>query len=141
MRVQTRTLQVPRWGAGAFSPGLTSGGAPATNGQNKISGQPGTVPVPSPRPAALDDSVLGGPYNQPSAVAPNVIYPSIYTFHANPSVHFPGAILSDNVMPVPAPNPGRTSLQWQHRVRVGGRTTTSAVRPFTSWPTYSGGTA
>lgn len=136
MRVQTRTLQVPRCGAGAFSPGLTSGGAPATNGQNKISGQPGTVPVPSPRPSALDDSALGGPFNQPSSVAPNVIYPSIYTFHANPSVHFPGKIMSDNVMPVPAPNPGRTSLQWQHRVRVGGRTTTSAIRPFTSWPTY-----
>ena len=137
MRVQTRTLQVPRCGAGAFSPGLTSGGAPATNGQNKISGAPGTVQIPSPSPAALDDSELGGPYNQPSTVAPNWFAPCLYTFHANPSVHFPGKIMSDNVMPVPVPNPGRTALQWQHRVRVGGRTTTSAVRPFTSWPTYA----
>jgi hypothetical protein len=138
MRVQTRTLQVPRYGAGAFSPCLTSGGAPATNGQNKISGQPGTVPVPSPRPAALNDGELGGPFNQPSAVAPNWFMPSIYTFHANPTVHFPGAIDCDNVMPTPTPNPGRTSLQWQHRVRVGGRTTTSAIRPFTTWPSYGG---
>lgn len=138
MRVSTRTLQVPRWGAGAFSPGLTSGGAPATNGQNKISGCPGTVPVPSPRPAALNDGELGGLLNQPSSVAPNVFYPSIYTFHANPTVHFPGAILCDNVVPVPADNPGRTALQWQHRVRVGGRTTTTSVRPFTTWPTYRG---
>lgn len=80
--------------------------------------------------------MLGGPYNQPSRVAPDWILPCIYTFHANGTVHFPGKIMSDNVMPVPTPNPGRTSLQWQHRVRVGGRTTTSAVRPFTSWPTY-----
>jgi hypothetical protein len=131
-------LQVPRIGAGAFSPGLTSGGAPATNGQNKVSGMPGTVQVPSPRPAALDDSQLGGLLNQPSAVAPNYFNPCIYTFHANGTVHFPGSIMSDHVMPTPTPNPGRTALQWQHRVRVGGRTTTSAVRPFTSWPTYRG---
>jgi hypothetical protein len=136
MRVQTRTLQVPTSGRGAFLPGLTSGGAPATNGQNKISGAPGTIPVPTPRPAALDNGILGGPLDQPSAVAPNWSLPCLYTFHANPTVHFPGKIDCDNVMPVPTPNPGRTALQWQHRTRLGGRTTTSAVRPFTSWPTY-----
>ena len=141
MRVQTRTLQVPRCGAGAFSPGLTLGGAPVTNGQNKISGAPGTIPIPSPRPSALDDGGLGGPFNQPSSVAPDYFLPCLYTFHANGTVHFPGAINSDNVMPVPAPNPGRTALQWQHRFRLGGRTTTSAVRPFTAWPTYSGAQA
>lgn len=140
MRVQTRTLQVPRLGAGAFAPCLTIGGAPATNGQNVITGHPGTEAVPSPRPAALNDSELGGPLNQPSSVAPNVIYPSIYTFHANPTSHFPGRLVSDHVLPVPAGNLGRTALQWQHRVRVGGRTTTRALRPFVQWPTYGGGT-
>lgn len=142
MRVQTRTLQVPTIGAGAFSPGLTSGGAPATNGQNIISGSPGTTPVHAPRPPALNDSELGGPHNQPSSVAPNVIYPCIYTFHANSTVHFPGKILSDHVLPVPAGSDGRSAKQWQHRVRLGGRTTTSSLRPFTQWPTYNqGGTA
>lgn len=139
MRVQTRTLQVPKGCAGAFSPGLTIGGAPATNGRNIVTGAPGTVPVYAPRPAALDDSQLGGPLNQPSSVAPNFIMPCIYTFHANPGVHFPGKIKSDNPLPVPVPNHGRTALQWQHRTRVGGRTATPAFRPFTQWPVYGGG--
>ncbi len=141
MRVTTRVLQTPRFGLGAFCPTLTYGGAPATNGQNKISGAPGTVPIASPRPSALDDEGLGGPYNQPSAVAPNVFYPSLYTFHANPTVHFPGKINSDNAMPVPAVDLGRTPLQNQHRFRQGGRTATAAPRPFTSWPTYGGSQA
>lgn len=140
MRVQTRTLQVPPSCAGAFAPGLTIGGAPATNGQNRIAGAPGTVPVRSPRPPALNDDALGGPLNQPSSVAPDWIMPCIYTFHANSTVHFPGKILSDHVLPTPIPNPGRTALQWQHRFRLGGRTATTAMRPFTQWPTYSGGT-
>jgi hypothetical protein len=126
---------------GAFSPTLTYGGAPATNGQNKISGAPGTIPIPSPPPAALNDGQLGGPYNQPSNVVPDYFLPCLYTFHANGTVHAPMAINSDNVMPVPIPNPQRTALQWQHRVRIGGRTTTTAVRPFTTWPTYSGAQA
>jgi hypothetical protein len=109
-----------------------------SNGQNIITGAPGTVPVYSPRPAALDDSLLGGPYNQPSACAPDYILPSIYTFHANPSVHFPGKIDSDNVLPVPAGATTRSALQQQHRTRIGGRTATSAIRPFTQWPTYRG---
>lgn len=140
MRVQTRTLQVPRCGAGAFSPTLTRGGAPASNGQNIITGAPGTSPVYSPRPAALSDGELGGQFNQPSSVAPNWILPAIYTFHANPTVHFPGKLKSDNPLPAPVPNLGRTALQWQHRTRVGGRTATAALRPFTQWPTYGGRT-
>jgi hypothetical protein len=141
VRVQTRTLQVPKGTPGAFSPGLTIGGAPATNGQNIVTGAPGTVPIYSPRPAALNDGQLGGPYNQPSSVAPDWFLPSIYTGHANSTLHFPGRILSDNVLPVPAGNPGRTALQWQHRTRIGGRTATAANRPWTTWPTYGGGRA
>jgi hypothetical protein len=139
MRFSIRTLQVPtKWGMGAFAPTLTFGGAPATNGQNLISGAPGTIRIPSPRPAALDDSALGGPYNQPSSVAPNWFLPALYTFHANRTSRFPGRLLGDNVLPVPVPNVARTAIQSQHRVRVGGRTATAALRPFTQWPTYNG---
>ena len=139
MRLSIRTLQVPtKWGAGAFTPTLTFGGAPSSNGQNLISGAPGTIRVPSPRPAAMSDGELGGPYNQPSVVAPNWFLPSLYTFHANPSVHFPGRLFHDAVLPTPATNIGRTGLQTQHRFRMGGRTTTAAFRPFTQWPSYGG---
>lgn len=136
MRIQVRTLDVPIKGMGAFIPTLTMGGAPVTNGQNLVTGAPGTVRVPSPPPAALDDSSLGGDFNQPSNVAPNWFLPSIYTFHANPSVHFPGKIKSDNPLPIPAVAVSRIPAQLQHRTRIGGRTVTAAIRPFTIWPTY-----
>jgi hypothetical protein len=141
MRFSVRTLQVPtRWGMGAFSPGQTWTPTAATNGQNQVSGAPGTVRIPSPRPAALNDEELGGPYNQPSSVAPDWFLPSIYTGHANSTLHFPGRVFGDNVLPHPVPNQGRSAIQTQHRFRIGGRTATSAMRPFTQWPVYSGGT-
>ena len=136
MRIQTRTLDVPIKGMGAFLPTLTMGGAPVTNGQNIITGAPGTVRVFSPAPAALDDSGLGGNLNQPSRVAPNWFLPSIYTFHANSSVHFPGKVKSNNPLPIPAAAVSRSAAQFQHKTRVGGRTVTPNFRPFTTWPTY-----
>jgi hypothetical protein len=137
VRFSIRTLQVPaKWGTGAFLPTLTFGGAPVTNGQNQVLGQPGTVRVASPRPAAMNDGELGGPLNQPSSVAPDWILPSIYVSLVNAALHFPGRLFGDNVLPYPVPNVGRTAIQSQHRVRVGGRTVTSAVRPFVQWPTY-----
>ena len=140
MRVQIRTLQAPRWGGGAFSPTLSMGGAPATNGQNIITGSPGTVRVPSPRPEGMNDMSFGSRYNQPSDVAPNWFLPSIYVAHANPTLHFPGRILQsvDNPIPEPALQLVRSAAQTQHRFRIGGRTVTASIRPFTTWPTYSG---
>jgi len=142
MRVTTRTLQVPtQWGRGAFSPGLSGSATASFNGQHIISGAPGTIRVPSPRPPALSDGELGGPWNQPSSVAPDWFLPALYTFHANPTVHFPGRVFGDNVIPVPTPNPQRSALQLQHRFRIGGRRTTPSVRPFTRWPVYGGSNA
>jgi len=139
MRFQIRTLQVPTKGSGAFMPMLTSQASAATNGQNVVVGNPGTVRVPSPRPPALSDGELGGPFNQPSSVAPDWFLPSIYINRANSTLRFPGKLLSDNVLPVPAVNMGRKIVNWQHKTRVGGRTTTANPRPFTQWPTYGGG--
>ena len=138
MRVAIRTLQNPKRGAGAFNPTMTIGGAPATNGGNLITASWGSVRVRSPRPASMNDGSWAEGYNQPSDVAPNWILPAIATFHANNGVRFPGKINSDNVMPVPAINPTRSPAQTQHRFRIGGRTVTAAIRPFTVWPTYNG---
>ena len=138
MRISYRTLQTPTRGRMAFLPVAASSATASFNGQNKIHGQPGTIPVPSPRPASMNDQSFAGAYNQPSDCAPDVFYPSIYYFIPNRSVHFPGALLNDHVLPVPAKHFGRSAIQSQYRTRVGGRTATAAVRPFTTWPTYRG---
>lgn len=140
MRESIRTLQVPtKWGLGAFSPSRASSATATFNGQHVISGAPGTIRVPSPAPPALDDSALGGPYNQPSRVAPDWFLPCLYTFHANSTVHFPGRLYGDNVLPAPVPNDARVALQLQHKFRLGGRRTTGSHRTFTQWPTYGRG--
>jgi len=138
MRHSIRTLQIPsKWGMGAFVVVPASIGTAAMNGQNVVEGCPGTMRIPSPRPAAMNDSSLGGPLNQPSANAPDCILPSLYVARVNQSLTFPGAIVHDNVLPVPVPNVGRSAIQSQHRTRLGGRTATASLRPFTQWPTYN----
>lgn len=133
-------MQVPRRGAGAFLPTLTRTGTASTAAQNQanVSGSPGTVAVPSPRPAAMTDSQLGGPFNQPSSCAPDVFYPSVYVTRPTALMHFPGLLTCDNVLPVPAIGQSGQPGQTQYRTRIGGRTATAAFRPFTQWPTYAG---
>lgn len=135
MRSQIRILNVPKLGQGAFLPTMTFGGAPATNGQNIVTGAPGTVGVIAPRPAAVTDNSWGGKW-QPSAVVPNMILPSIYVVRANNTYRFPGQVRVDNVLPVPAINQNHVAAQTQYKPRIGGRTVTSSTRPFTQWPTY-----
>ena len=138
MRMTYRVLQLPSKGTSAFTPIAARGAQPNSGGQNQagIVGNPGVHPVASPRPAAMDDQGLGGQFNQPSSCAPDVFYPSVYFWRPDRSVRFPGKLLSDNVLPVPAGVQGRTPVQSQYRTRIGGRTATAAVRPFTQWPTY-----
>ena len=60
-------------------------------------------------------------------MSPNVFYPSVYVAHANPTMHFAGAILQsvDHVVPVPATQPAKIVMQFMHRWRIGGRTVTT----------------
>jgi len=139
MRHHIRTHQVPvNYGTGAFTVLPARSSTASFNSGNVVVGAPGTVPVPSPRPAALNDGELGGPFNQPSSVAPNWILPSIYVAKINTpgNFHLSGGLYTDNYSPVPAATWSRIPAQWQKRVRVGGRTVTSAFRAFTQWPTY-----
>lgn len=141
MRHTIRTLQVPvNYGTGAFSVLPARSSTASYNGGNVVVGAPGTVPVPSPRPAALDDGQLGGPFNQPSSVGPNWFLPSIYVARITRAMfHLTGGLYSDNYSPAPIPDITRLAAQWQKRTRVGGRTVTTANRPFTQWPTYGKG--
>jgi hypothetical protein len=145
MRWQYEVADAPtRFGTLAFVPVPASVPTAATNGQNHVVGMPGTVAIPSPRPAAMNDGELGGPYNQPSSVAPDVFYPSIYFVPINPTMTFDGlgtGLTRGNDHPIPAPVGAVTRVvgNFMHRFRVGGQTVTRAVRPFTQWPTYGGG--
>lgn len=140
MRVAIRMLDAPRRGLGAFLPGLTPGPAPSSQGllSSRIQGHPGTLAVPSPRPAALSDGELGGPYNQPSSVAPNYFQPCVYVPRPAPMVMHRE---STNDLPVKAPYIARSGQQTQYRTRIGGSTATAWPRPFIMWPTYGGGAA
>jgi len=139
MRTQIRTLQVPtRWGTGAFMAVPAAVSTAEFNGQNIVTGVPGTRCIPSPRPPALSDGELGGPYNQPSAVSPNYFKPSIYTVRINRTMLFGGALF-ENVAPAPATAIGAVVRTGWMKPVIGGNRVTRAVRPFTQWRTYSGG--
>jgi hypothetical protein len=138
MRFQIRTLQVPQhWGTGAFVCVPAQQSTASFNGQNIVTGAPGTVPVPSPRPPALNDGELGGPWNQPSSVSPDFILPSIYVAHANSTMHFPGDTAITNVAPVPAVAQGNVAKALWVKPVLGGDRVTRSVRPFTRWRNYS----
>jgi hypothetical protein len=105
---------------------------------DSIYGQPGTVRTYSPRPAALNDENLGGPLNQPSSVAPNWFLPSIYFWRPNGSTSPRSRWRNGNPLPVPAVAVTRVAAQTQLKPRIGGRTVTPSVRPFTRWPLRGG---
>jgi len=140
MRHQIRVLQAPTaWGTGAFVSIPAQSSTASFNGQNLITGAPGTVPIYSPRPVAMDDSSLGGEFNQPSAVAPNWILPSIYVAHANKTMRFPGDIAITNVSPVPSTAIGAVVATNWRKPTLGGDRVTRAVRPFTQWRPFNNG--
>lgn len=134
-----RMQDAPTKGAGAFMPvpyGVTTPAA-SSQGVLRLEGYPGTVPVPSPAPAAMDDGELGGPFNQPSRVSPNVIYPDKYIPHISHRTTFIGqSRVSSNVAPIPAPYVARSGTQTQLRTRIGGRTVTRWPRQFVRWINY-----
>lgn len=133
-------LQAPRTGFGAFMPPPYGATTPASSSsgitQSQIRGYPSLL-TPSPAPVALNDSELGGPFNQPSRVAPDYTRPSVYFYRISQHLSMPGyKRRSTNVVPVRTPNVSRTPTQTQMRTRVGGRTVTAWPRQFISWPTY-----
>jgi len=135
-RWQIRNLQIPTKGAGAFTPMPAPIPTAATNGQNQVVGAPGTLRIISPRPTAVNDGNFGGPYNQPSSVAPNWTLPTLYVVRMNQTLRFPGKFRSDNVLPVPSVRITATPVVPQRKHRIGGQRVTRDVRVFPQWPTY-----
>jgi hypothetical protein len=128
--VRYSTENVPAIGAGAFMPVLSAVVSPkaSTYGLVRITGHPGNLPVPSPRPAALPAGPLVRSA-QPSYNSPDTIYPSQYYTHvsdmhpANNTVR----VRSTNEVPVPARQLVQQPLVAYRRPRYGG------IRQVT-WP-------
>jgi len=146
-RLSYRVTGVPTsWGTMAFLPVPSASPEASSNGVNIVSGNPGTMRIPSPPPASMSDTDWNHGLWQPSKVNPDYIMPSIYTLrHIGANENSPwhrtmGGATSDHVLPVPAGSIAAIVGNWMHRARIGGRTVTRAVRPFTQWPTYGGGT-
>lgn len=117
------TDNVPERGAGAFMPVLNasvSARAPQW-GMVEISGHPGDLAMPSPKPSALPAGPLPRSA-QPSQQSPDVWFPSVYftrinNFHpANNTVR----ITSTNEVPIPARRFNLVAKIAQRAPRVGG---------------------
>ena len=137
-RLQIRMMDAPTHGIGAFMPPpyLVTTPAASSQGVLRTEGHPGTLRVPTPRPPALDDLQLGGPYNQPSDCSPNYMLPDKYISHISRATTGLVNRVSTNVAPVPAVAVTRSGAQTQMKVRIGGRTTTRWPRQFVRWPNY-----
>ena len=136
MRWQYRVMDLPSWGRGAFAPVPAQSWSAAFNGQNIITGSPGTAPVPAPK---YKRALTGdGSSWQTGSNGPEWWLPSIYVAHPNATMLPKTKIRSDHPMPVPAGVVEGFVEQMMHRARIGGRTVTRAIRPFTQWPTYGG---
>lgn len=95
--------------------------------RGKVFGQPGTMGVQAPNPAAI-------PYNEKTAMAsaggffasqnaPDLIFPAIYYEADSPrqKEKFPGSINSDNQMPVPAQIGRKSYTIGAYKPRLGGQ--------------------
>ena len=138
-KLQILMQNAPNKGFAAFMPSPYGATTPAASSagltQRGVNGHPAMV-IPTPAPAALDDGELGGPFNQPSRVAPNYSKPSIYWVRISNALTGLVPTVSTNVLPVPAGVVARGSSQTQRKPRIGGRTVTAWPRQFIRWPTY-----
>lgn len=139
-----RTDQVPVYGAGAFMPSMTTNPTASSHGLVRIDGFPGTTPVQSPHPASTRGGAPNGAVatgTQGSANAPDLIFPAIYIPRAKNMgpAQDELRVRSDNVLPVPAIDPGRTPAAVFRPARVGGRRQIPWPATATTWPSVGGG--
>jgi hypothetical protein len=100
-------------------------------------GHPGTMPVRTPRPNALPETAAGTRSNQPSAHAPDAMYPSIYYPLAD-NCHPPVGLFRDNQMPVPATRIYNMPRVAQKTRRVGGQSQIGQPAVIQTWPQWRG---
>lgn len=121
--------------ASALTPALPSSPVSTTWGWSRVSGAPGTHPVPSPKPGV--HSVSPSRLNQPSWCSPDVIYPALY--RSDPDVawrHVP--VRPMNMLPVPAANNWNMAGTAMRARRTGGTHQVAQPGVVQSWPDLLG---
>lgn len=129
--------------ADAFLPGLTRPGLVATRGLVRVYGDPGQMGIFSPPPGLPNPSF--DPRFPDSANSPDMILPNVYVsettnmgpFAARGAAHIR---LSDNELPVAAPQPIPQSPQPVTRAaRIGGQKVWPNPRVISKWERMTNG--
>lgn len=155
MRIAYRTDNVPQWGTGAFNPIPTPTPLASTGGTQVRLLAPWS-PTPDPHVPGYastrpDDVAYQGSYAEPSTADGTENAPAAFLRQRNarnamsyiatadnmgPMAWQKMKIFSDNVLPVPAANPGRVALPAQAQPPWGTVIATPWPRPFITWPTW-----
>jgi|GEM_PF-3522558 len=139
MRLTTSARGVPSAARVALLPVPAIGSAAFNSwGGRRITGQPGTQGIPSPKPVALPETMAGSRSNQPSYSAPDVLFPSIYYARPDAQDHPPVSLFRDNEMPVPAVRVQQLPHVSQRMRRVGGQTQVGQPAAVQTWPQWRG---
>jgi hypothetical protein len=157
MPIRYRTDDVPQWGRAAFMPVPATTPLASSGGQQKRYLQQWTeAPDPylysydygrpgSDRQGSYANAIPGSPTHVaglPLAFRPVVNARHFMAYVAtneNMGPNGPNAtmkIYSDNVLPVPARNPGRVAMPAMRTQPKGTIIATAWPRPFISWPTW-----
>lgn len=121
--------------APALTPSMPTTPVATTWGWSRVSGHPGTTPIPAPKPGvhSISPSVL----NQPSWCSPDVIFPALYRSDPDPAWrHTP--VRPMEMMPVPAVNLYNMPGVAQRSRRTGGRFQVAQPGVVQQWPDLLG---
>lgn len=109
-----------------------------------IHGSPGTTPIPIKDPGYRHWSVndLANVGNTFSATSPDFILPSLYWEASAPGdkEKFPGSVVSDNQMPVPAVRAPNVLVSSPYKARLGGQRQVYQPQVVQSWRGMKGTT-
>ena len=155
MRIAYRTDNVPQWGTGAFTPPpiptpLATTGGTQTRYLIAYTDAPDPM-VASYAPGPPYDAYQQGSFAQPNPTDRTAALGGAFLRQQNHRHHMAYVttarnmgpvswqrikIFSDNVLPVPAANPGRTVMGAQRQPPWGTVVATPWPRPFITWPTW-----
>lgn len=137
--IRYRVYDLPTVGLGAFTPLASTNPIASSWGLVRLSGSPGTEPIPAPGPTRIwCPPISAQPETQSSNVSPDYKLPDIYIAYADnmgPSVHFGMAARRQTPVPMPALSWINTALNAMGSSKIGGRIAAAWPRAFQRFPT------